>query len=116
MADAQVLPNAAAAIIQVAKLRDYLLSAGHPIGRGKAMFFETLGYVSNRKDWIFDEALRNQHLIVEAEPLGNSGFGDKYSITAPLTGPNGNTAVVCSIWIIRTGEDAPRFVTAYPIR
>ncbi len=103
------------AIIQVEKLRDYLLSPGHPAGRSKAMFFGTLGYTGS--DWIaLDEALRSQHLAAEAEPLGNNGFGDKYAIMAPLKGPNGNAAMVCSIWIVRTGEDAPRFITAYPIR
>jgi hypothetical protein len=115
MPDVRALPNAAQAIIQVEKLRDYLLSPGHPAGRWKATFFGTLGYTRN--EWIvLDRALRNQHLVVEADPLGNNGFGDKYSITAPLKGPNGSTAMVCSIWIVRAGEDAPRFVTAYPIR
>ena len=28
--------------------------------------------------------------------------------------PSGNSAVVVSIWVVRVGEEVPRFVTAYP--
>ena len=38
------LPNASGAIIEPAKLRDYLLSPAHPVGRFKAPFFVALGY------------------------------------------------------------------------
>ncbi len=32
----------------------------------------------------------------------------------PLTGLNGRVAEIVAVWIILAGEDAPRFVTAYP--
>ena len=38
------LPRAECAIVDAAKLRDYLLSPTHPIGRFKAAFFVSLGY------------------------------------------------------------------------
>jgi len=41
-------------------------------------------------------------------------YGRKYEIRAILKGPNGRAAGVVSIWFVRTGEDFPRFVTAYP--
>lgn len=31
-----------------------------------------------------------------------------------LVGPSGRSADVLSVWIVRTGEELPRFVTAYP--
>lgn len=37
------LPNADRAAIDAAKIRDYLLSEMHPVGRFKAAFFSTLG-------------------------------------------------------------------------
>jgi hypothetical protein len=40
--------------------------------------------------------------------------GTKYAIIGPLTGPNGRVAEIVTVWIILAGEDAPRFVTAYP--
>jgi Domain of unknown function (DUF4926) len=39
-----VLLNSSKAVIAPEKLRDYLLSPTHPIGRYKALFFRTLGY------------------------------------------------------------------------
>ena len=38
------LPNCSKAVLAPEKLRDYLLSPAHPIGRYKALFFRTLGY------------------------------------------------------------------------
>ena len=32
----------------------------------------------------------------------------------PLVGPAGSLADVVSVWVVRTGEEVPRFVTAYP--
>jgi len=36
------LPNADRAVIDPAKIRDYLLAAAHPVGRFKARFFVSL--------------------------------------------------------------------------
>ena len=41
-------------------------------------------------------------------------YGQKYAIRATLAGPSGSWADVTSVWIVRTGEDFPRFMTAYP--
>jgi hypothetical protein len=41
-------------------------------------------------------------------------YGQQYAIRATLVGPSGSSADVTSVWIVRTGEDFPRFVTAYP--
>ena len=38
------LPNAARAIVDEAKVRDYLLSPEHPVGRFKARVFRAAGY------------------------------------------------------------------------
>ena len=107
------LPNASRAIIDVAKLRDYLLSPAHPVGRFKAPFFVALGY--SQHQWPELEAdLRAQHLSQEAQPATTSSYGQKYEIRAILTGPAGRSAEVVSVWIILAREDVPRLVTAYP--
>ena len=107
------LPNADRAIIDPAKLRDYLLSPAHPVGRFKAQFFMALGYAQHQ--WPQLEAdLRALHLSQEAQPATSSPYGQKYEIRAILTGDGGRSAEVVSVWIILAGEDAPRFVTAYP--
>jgi hypothetical protein len=38
------LPVVERAVVEEAKVRDYLLSESHPIGRYKAAFFTSLGY------------------------------------------------------------------------
>ena len=41
-------------------------------------------------------------------------YGQKYLIRAMLLGPSGSSSAVVSVWIVLTGEEFPRFVTAYP--
>src|SRR5438034_8832294 len=108
-----LLPNADCAVIDGAKIHGYLLAHRHPIGRFKAAFFRTLGY--SLQDWrSLEEDLRSQHLPSDAIPGQSNPYGQKYSIRATLVGPSGNSAVVVSIWVVRVGEEVPRFVTAYP--
>lgn len=95
------------------KLRDYLLSPGHKRGGSKSEFFAALGYNSERWDEM-ERHLREQHLELDAEPIESTDWGILYAIVGPLTGPVGERAIVRSIWIIETGQETPRFVTAYP--
>jgi uncharacterized protein DUF6883 len=90
-----------------------LLSRNHPIGRFKAGFFLALGYSS--ENWRQLEAdLRSQHLSRDAAVEERTPYGQKYAIRATLVGPSGRSAEVVSVWVVRTGEDFARFVTAYP--
>jgi hypothetical protein len=98
------------AVIPPDKLRDYLLSVGHPDGRGKAEYLGRLGYSQDAFEQL-DADLRLQILSRGAQPGRASRYGQKYEILGSLTGPNGNTAWVRTIWIIITGETAPRLVT-----
>ena len=108
-----LLPSAAHAEIDPKKLHGYLLSATHPIGRFKARFFGALGYTAD--EWqVLEADLRIQHLSQEATPGPEMPYGRSYSIRAILKGPNGEAAVVVSVWFIRSGATAPHFVTAYP--
>ena len=108
-----MLPNADQAIIDPLKLHGYLLAASHPIGRFKAAFFARLGYTAN--NWqALDRALREQHLTKAATLVETTRHGRKFEIRAILKGPSGQSAVVLSAWMIRTGDSVPRLVTAYP--
>jgi len=108
-----LLPNADSAVIQQAKLQDYLLSQAHPIGRFKARFFSALGFSSGR--WAeLEAALRSQHLTQDAVVAESGPHGQSYAIRAILAGLGGQSAQVVSIWFVRIGEQRPRFVTAYP--
>lgn len=107
------IPNAQEALIDPVKIQGYLLSVEHPIGRLKARFFAHLGY--SWDNWQRLEAdLRAQHLTRDAARSVSTRYGVKYEIRAMLQGPAGVAAEVVSVWIVRTGEAFPRFVTAYP--
>jgi hypothetical protein len=107
------LPNVENAVIDSEKLRDYLLSPSHPVGRFKAAFFSSLGY--RQEDWEQLEAdLRRQHLTQDAVLGRETSYGRKYEIHGRMRGPAGKIGEVISVWIILVDEDVPRFVTAYP--
>lgn len=107
------IPNADRAVIDPVKLHGYLLSRSHPVGRFKAAFFHALGY--SPETWRRLEAdLRSQHLSRDVTLKTQSPYGQKYSIRAMLAGPSGSSAEVVSVWFVRTGEEIPGFVTAYP--
>jgi len=107
------LPGAERAVVDAAKVRDYLLSVEHPVGRAKARFFAALGFT--RAEW---PALRRALLELaangEAMPAESTRFGQKYVVRGTIRGPTGRMGQVPSAWIVLAGEDFPRLVTAYP--
>jgi hypothetical protein len=107
------LPNSDRGIVDDAKVRDYLLSSSHPVGRFKSAFFTTLGFSPH--DW---PALRDALLAfartADATPGKPSPFGPKFEIRAILVGPSGRQAPVVTIWMIPDGQDFAHFVTAFP--
>lgn len=107
------LPEAERARIEPAKVRDYLLSREHPVGRFKAVFFESLGYSADA--WQRLEAdLRVLAVGGEATLGDQTKYGQKYEVHGTLTGASGRSASVVTAWIVRWGEEAPSFVTAFP--
>ncbi len=107
------LPAGERAVIETAKIRDYLLSISHPVGRFKAPFFASLGYTS--VNWRRLEAdFRDLAVSGDAELGQPSSYGQKYEIRGTLKGPLGKPAEVLTVWIILFGGNVPQFVTAFP--
>jgi hypothetical protein len=107
------LPEAQRAVIAAAKIRDYLLSTSHPVGRFKAPFFARLGYTV--ADWQrLEQDLLGLADSGDAEPGRQSPYGQKYEIRGTLNGPSGRSASVLTVWIVRFESDVPEFVTAFP--
>ncbi|WP_008318685.1 DUF6883 domain-containing protein [Leptolyngbya sp. PCC 6406] len=50
------------------------------------------------------------------EPKGKSPFGERYQAQIRVTGANGLSRPILTAWIVRSGEDTARFVTAVPTR
>ena len=79
----------------------------------KATFFTRLGY--QVEDW---RRLHKDLLEMAQTDAATAGrftrYGNKYELRASLKGPSGRSAMVVTIWMVRHGEDFPRFITAFP--
>lgn len=107
------LPGAERAIVSPDKVREYLLSPANPRAKGKAAFFQALGF--SLDEWgVLQSALLDMAQNGLATPGQVSEFGTKYEIHGTIVGPIGRQAVIRTVWIVDAGEDYPRLVTAYP--
>lgn len=107
------IPGGDRARIEPEKVRDYLLSLEHPVGRFKAAFLSKLGF--SREEWPVLVARLRDIAISDDAVLGQaSDFGQKYEVHGTLIGPSGRSAYFVTVWILLKNEDSPRFVTAYP--
>ncbi len=107
------MPCADRTTVEREKIVDYLLNAAHPDNGGKARFFLDLGF--NRNDWqVLATAIRKS---AENHPVSKtmaSPHGTKYIVQGQIETPCGKTPWVRMVWIIDSGLDRPRLVTAYP--
>ena len=109
------LPNAHLAVVDGAKIAEYLLNPEHPDNGGKAAFFVALEF--SRSDWdTLANALRRLALTADVIESMETVHGKKYIVDGELENPAGKEARVRSVWIIDAGTDFPRLVTAYPLR
>ena len=107
------LPHAVKSRIEAEKVREYILSPAHPLGRFKAAFFEKFGY--SAQDWDeFKECLRQLILSQEVTRVEETPYGQKCVVEGELRSPSGELLPVVTIWIILRGQGIPRFLTAYP--
>ncbi len=93
------------------KLTHYLLvSQAHG---DKSAFLAQVGYtLQNADDLLHD--LRLQILSLDAQLSESNQFGQYYEIRGTLTGPNGGTLAVRTIWITEHLSDITKFVTLIP--
>jgi hypothetical protein len=107
------LPNAALAVVEEKKITGYLLNLLHPDGAGKAAFFLALGF--SISEWeIFAEDLKQlAQLSTQVEDI-ETPYGIKYVVDGELLTPSGRMPMVRTVWILESGEETPRLVTAYP--
>jgi hypothetical protein len=108
-----LLPNANRAVIEPNKITSYLLSHLHPYGSAKAAFFESFGFSSSRPHELADSLLTHARTHPATSPE-QTKFGEVFEVNGPIISPDGLNPIVRVIWIVRTGEDFPRLVTAVP--
>lgn len=108
------VPGAEQAVIEDSKLLDYALSLEHEVGRGKALFFNAIGY--SRDDYeelkfaFLDELPRVEGRFVKKNPDNADNW--EAVITIRRRDRDG-TADVCTVWEVREGRPT-RLITVYP--
>lgn len=114
------LPNYENAVISQEKLERYCLNPEHvstpygrSSGRDKARVFKAaLGFDQSTWELLRDRIL--SELPYHPASLGVADeFGQRYTVTLPIIGVNGNTADVLVAWIVRPGTDNPTLVSTY---
>jgi hypothetical protein len=95
------------------KVRDYLLSPVHPVGRYKAAFFGSLGFSAERWSEL-RHAIVEQLAGLDVIAGKATAHGAKYETRGMLVGPNGRGARVVVVWLVRRGERKRRLVTMFP--
>ena len=107
------LPSAHLAIIDRAKVVDYLLDPSHRVGGSKARFFSSMGFARSSWETLAD-ALRAHGQQHEVSSTVDTGFGPRYEVTGELDTPSGRRPRVTTVWQVDAGRVAPRLITAYP--
>jgi hypothetical protein len=106
------LPNAAHAVVEIEKIRDYCLSESHPRGKHKARVFESALGLNSKDAFELREAILVAVQLEEAIIGEQDDYGQRYIVDFSLN-RQGKEAVVRSTWIIRTEEDTPRLTSCF---
>ncbi|HRQ89164.1 MAG TPA: hypothetical protein PLA50_10215 [Bacteroidia bacterium] len=106
------LPNHTNAIIDLAKIRDYVLNPDHPRGKHKAkVFARVLGFDDRDA-----KELKRQILVriggSECLPGIADDYGQRFHADVPVAGRFGEV-IVRTGWIVLKGESAPRLTTCF---
>jgi hypothetical protein len=107
------VPGCDQAIVETAKVRSYLLSNTHPIGRSKARFFMPFGFREDAPEELA-QALLEHVRTYDTSDAEVSSYGTKYRVDGPIGTPDGRNPRMSSVWMVRNGEVTPRFITAFP--
>jgi hypothetical protein len=105
-------------VVSPAKLTHYLLDPRpnrSPTAASKVRFFTQLGFPLGFAEPL-SSALRQlarRGLVAGAEPHAH---GVNFQVIGPLPCPGGREVIVFSVWVVKTGETVPSFVTARPAK
>lgn len=107
------VPNAEFAVIDIRKLRNYVLDPLHSNGKHKAILWKSaLGITADDA-----EELSRILLIAVIENDAVAGkfdrYGQRYTVDFSLEW-SGKTAIIRTGWIISHETNIPRLTTAYP--
>jgi hypothetical protein len=106
------LLNPENAVVETRKLRDYCLSPEHPRGKHKARVFASALGLAAEDSELLRQALLSAAVSEEAAPTEEDEHGRRYMLDFEMSTEAGS-AIVRSGWIVRSGEDFPRFTSCW---
>ena len=106
------LLNPENAVVETRKLRDYCLSPEHPRGKHKARVFASALGLTVDDSQELRRALLAAALSEEALVAEEDQYGQRYMLDFEMSTEAGS-AIVRSGWIVRSGEDFPRFTSCW---
>lgn len=109
----ELLPNAEKAILTEEKFTGYFLDPNHKVGGNKALVFEkVLGY--NKENWSELRSQIQQGLLKYRSTEGlTDQYGKRFEVRMIIKGPTGRYAKVKTGWIVDSGGNCPRIISAY---
>ena len=107
-----LLQNHKHAFIAIEKLSDYCLNQFHPVGKDKAVVFRSaLNLTEQDADFLKTAILEG--LAGNKAILGKQDrYGKRYSVDIKIRNLD-KEAIIRTGWIIKKGENFPRFTTCY---
>lgn len=109
-----LLPNGDRAFVDIAKLRAYTLNPAHSVGGHKARVFKAALGIGLEDAEKLAAALRGAAARDEAILERRNSFGAHYSLHF-IFEHMGRVRELRSLWTIRTGEEFPRYVSAFVV-
>lgn len=97
------------------------------VGRQNQSFPVALRYVEQASDLLwakhtlfgvpgtFADALIAHARLCQVTKMSDSKFGAKYQIDGPLSCPDGRSPAIRAVWIVDSGTNFSRLVTAHPL-
>ncbi|NBV14538.1 MAG: hypothetical protein EBS07_10790 [Sphingobacteriia bacterium] len=108
------IPNNNLSFVADNKITDYLLSDIHQIGKHKAAFFKGFGFdIEGIK--IFKGSQIQHSFEREIEKEVATEYGIKYELKCEIKTPDKRNPCIVTVWIVETGKQVPKLVTAYPV-
>ena len=107
------LPYKSNSYIPRNKLKGYLLSVTHPVGKFKAKYFKKIGFDISNASQLEKELLSIAHNN-EVSETKNVPYGVNYVINGKIKFQSTKETLIKTVWFIGNSSNKPRFVTAIP--
>jgi filamentous hemagglutinin len=107
------LPNAERAIVELRRVRDYLLKPDHPSGGPKSKFFVAYGFTTTGWDLLRTSLLRHGRTNSVVRHVATE-WGIRYTVACNFQTPDGRDPSISSVWQME--RDVPRLLTVIPAR